>query len=101
MSEAMHKLPVLVVDDSPVYRKLVEYALKDEAYSPVFAKNGCEALELYAKHAPSIVITDWMMPDFSGLELCQRIRGDLQRLYTYIIVLTSISEKGNVVNALA
>ncbi len=97
----MYKLTVLVVDDSPVYRKLVEHALKDEAYSTVFAKNGREALELYAQHAPSIVITDWMMPDFSGLELCQRIRGDLQRLYTYIIVLTSMSEKGNVVKGLA
>jgi diguanylate cyclase (GGDEF)-like protein len=101
MTEALSKLPVLVVDDSPVYRKLVEHALEDQAYSPVFARNGCEAMELYAKHAPSIVITDWMMPDFSGLELCQYIRGDLQHPYTYIIVLTSISEKDNVVKGLA
>jgi diguanylate cyclase (GGDEF)-like protein len=41
------------------------------------------------------------MPDFSGPELCERIRGDSQRLYTYIIVLTSISEKDNVVKGLA
>jgi diguanylate cyclase (GGDEF)-like protein len=101
MTEALFKLAVLVVDDSPVYRKLVEHAMEDQAYSPVFAKNGREALELYAKHAPSIVITDWMMPDFSGLELCQHIRGDLQHPYTYIIVLTSISEKDNVVKGLA
>jgi len=101
MTEALSKFPVLVVDDSPVYRKLVEHALEDQAYSPLFAKNGQEAMELYAKHAPSIVITDWMMPDFSGLELCQHIRGDLQHPYTYIIVLTSISEKDNVVKGLA
>jgi two-component system, cell cycle response regulator len=101
MTESVPKLPVLVVDDSPVYRKLVEHALEDQAYSPVFAKNGSEALELYASHAPAIVITDWMMPDFSGLELCQHIRGDLQHPYTYIIVLTSISEKDNVVKGLA
>jgi diguanylate cyclase (GGDEF)-like protein len=101
MTEALSKLPVLVVDDSPVYRKLVEHALEDQAYSPVFAKSGREAMDLYAKHAPSIVITDWMMPDFSGLELCQHIRGDLQHPYTYIIVLTSISEKDNVVKGLA
>jgi two-component system cell cycle response regulator len=101
MTEALSKLPVLVVDDSPVYRKLVEHALEDQAYLPVFAKSGQEAMELYAKHGPSIVITDWMMPDFSGLELCQHIRGDLQHPYTYIIVLTSISEKDNVVKGLA
>src|SRR6267378_3066058 len=101
MTEAMPKFPVLVVDDSPVYRKLIEHALEDEAYSPLFAKNGHQALELYAKHGPPIVITDWMMPDFSGQELCERIRGDLQHQYTYIIVLTSISEKNNVVKGLA
>src|SRR5256884_612738 len=101
MTEARPKFPVLVVDDSPVYRKLIEHALEDEAYSPLFAKNGHQALELYAKHGPSIVITDWMMPDFSGQELCERIRGDVQHPYTYIIVLTSISEKDNVVKGLA
>jgi diguanylate cyclase (GGDEF)-like protein len=101
MTEAMPTFPVLVVDDSPVYRKLIEHALEDEAYSPLFAKNGREALELYAKHGPAIVITDWMMPDFSGQELCERIRGDVQHPYTYIIVLTSISEKDNVVKGLA
>jgi len=101
MTEALSKLCVLVVDDSPVYRKLVEHTLEDHPYSPIFAKNGREALDLYSQHAPSIVITDWMMPDLSGLELCQHIRGDLQRPYTYIIVLTSISEKDNVVKGLA
>jgi two-component system, cell cycle response regulator len=101
MMDAMPKLQVLVVDDSPVYRKLIEHTLEDGGYAPLFAKNGREALKLYAQHAPAIVITDWMMPDFSGPELCERIRGDVQRLYTYIIVLTSISEKDNVVKGLA
>ncbi len=95
------KLQVLVVDDSPVYRKLIEHTLEDGGYAPLFAKTGSEALELYAQHAPAIVITDWMMPDFSGPELCERIRSHAQRLYTYIIVLTSISEKDNVVKGLA
>jgi two-component system chemotaxis response regulator CheY len=97
----MPKLQVLVVDDSPVYRKLIEHTLEDGGYAPLFAKTGSEALELYAQHAPTIVITDWMMLDFSGPELCERIRGDAQHLYTYIIVLTSISEKDNVVKGLA
>jgi diguanylate cyclase (GGDEF)-like protein len=101
MTETASKLCVLVVDDSPVYRKLVEHTLEDGAYSPVFAKNGREALELYAKHEPAIVITDMMMPDFSGLELCRHVRGDAQHPYVYIIILTSISEKENVVNGLA
>ena len=101
MTEAAPKLQVLVVDDSPVYRKLIEHTLEDGGYSPLLAKNGREALEFFAEHSPAIVITDWMMTDFSGPELCERIRGGQQGPYTYIIVLTSKSEKGNVVEGLA
>jgi diguanylate cyclase (GGDEF)-like protein len=95
------ELQVLVVDDSPVYRKLVEHALEGNPYSLLFAKSGRQALELFAGHLPAIVITDWMMPDFSGLDLCQHLRSDLHPGYTYIILLTSIAEKGNIVKGLA
>jgi two-component system chemotaxis response regulator CheY len=94
-------LRVLVVDDSPVYRRLVEHALESNPYSLLFAKSGREALELFARHLPAIVITDWMMPDLSGLDLCQRLRSDAHHGYTYIILLTSIAEKDNVIKGLA
>ena len=97
----MGKLRVLVVDDSAIYRKLVEQALGKAVYATVFAENGREALDLYAKHGPSIVITDLMMPDYSGLQLCQHIRAEPKGPYTYIIVLTSNQEKENVVKGLA
>jgi two-component system chemotaxis response regulator CheY len=92
---------VLVVDDSPVYRKLVEQVLRNEPYRLFFAQNGEEALQLFQKHGPNIVLTDWMMPDFSGPELCQRIRADVTRPYTYLILMTSSTEKGNVIKGLA
>lgn len=94
------EMQVLVADDSPIYRKLVEHALKDEGYSLLFAKCGKEALELYTKHGPSILITDWMMPDLSGLELCQKIRAEAKH-YTYILLLTGMTEKDSVVQGLA
>jgi DNA-binding response OmpR family regulator len=75
---------ILVVDDSPVYHKLVADVLANESYAPLFAENGEEALNLFSAHAPSIVITDWNMPDFSGLELCKRIRAQANCPYTYI-----------------
>ena len=56
MSHSAQNYQVLVVDDSPVSRKLVERALKAGAYSLLFAKNGTEALELFRKHSPSIVL---------------------------------------------
>jgi len=100
MSEAKPAYKVLVVDDSPVYRKLVEHVLPSDTYSLVFARDGVEALRMFEEHAPSIVITDWVLPDFPGIELCERIRADKSRPYTYIIVMTGNTEKSNLVKGL-
>lgn len=98
---SVKNLQVLVVDDSPLCRKLVEHAFLGKPYSLLFAKSGQEALDLFLRNLPAIVITDWMMPDLSGLDLCRRIREDAHRGYTYIILLTSIADKDNVVKGLA
>jgi two-component system cell cycle response regulator len=101
MVKAAATYQILVVDDSPVSRKLVEHALEASGHSLLFAKSGQEALDLFRRHSPSIIITDWILPDFSGLELCERIRAEAQRGYTYIIVLSAKSEKDHVVKGLA
>src|ERR1035438_9132123 len=92
---------ILVVDDSVVSRKLVELALESQDYELLFAKSGEEALELFQQHAPSIVVTDWMLPDLTGLEVCEQIRADGQREYTYIIVLSANARSEHVVKGLA
>ncbi len=101
MIAAQERVQVLVADDSAVYRKLVEQAFSETDYSIRFARSGQEAIELFSKHEFSLVITDWMMPDLTGIEVCQRIRENSKGTYTYIILLTSISEKENVVKGLA
>lgn len=93
-------LKVLVADDSAVYRKLVEQTLSEKRYAVLFAKSGREAVDIFAKHKPSLVITDWMMPDFSGIELCETIRQQFRETYTYIIILTGMTEKSEVVKGL-
>lgn len=101
MIAAQERVQVLVADDSAVYRKLVEQAFSETDYSIRFARSGQEAIELFSQHEFSLVITDWMMPDLTGIEVCQRIRENSKGTYTYIILLTSISEKANVVKGLA
>jgi diguanylate cyclase (GGDEF)-like protein len=95
------KLPVLVVEDSPFSRKLLEYALSGDSYSLLLAENGKEALRLFKEHRPAMVITDWMLPDSSGPELCERIRAESPESYTYIILLTSMTEKEDIVRGLS
>jgi two-component system, cell cycle response regulator len=95
------EVTILVADDSAVSRKLVEHALKDKSYSLLFAKNGQEAIELYAQHSPHIVMVDWEMPDITGIEFCKHIRSQPLASYTYIILLTGRTEKENTVAGLA
>jgi diguanylate cyclase (GGDEF)-like protein len=99
--QSAQDLKILVADDSAVYRKLVEQTLSDDNHKVIFAKNGREALDLYAKHAPALVITDWTMPDIGGLELCKKIRQDFQQHFAHIILLTSNTDKEQVVEGLA
>jgi len=95
------ELKILVADDSPVYRKLVEQSLTQEYCAVLVAKNGRQALDLFAEHQPALVITDWTMPDISGIELCQRIRRDFQPFYAYVILLTGNTDKEEVIAGLA
>ena len=97
----MATFKILVADDSAVYRKLVEHSLSEEDCSIVFASAGHEAIETFEREHPNLVITDWMMPDLTGIELCQRIRVSAQSSYTYIIIVTSHTEKDMVVKGLS
>ncbi len=93
-------LKVLVIDDSSVSRKLIEMRLSHKQYNLIFATTGQEAIELFERHRPALVIMDWMMPDLTGEEMCRSIRASSQNSYTYIIVLTGRTDKEGVVSAL-
>jgi two-component system cell cycle response regulator len=91
---------ILVVDDSRFDRKLFQRTLSQEQCEVFFAKSGQEAMDLFTAHQPLLVITDWMMPDLTGIELCQRIRHEFQESYTYIIILAAKTEKEKLVKGL-
>jgi len=92
---------ILAVDDSPFSRKLLEHALRAQPYELAFAKTGQEALASIPAFRPQIIITDWMLPDLSGPELCRKIRSESNAGYTYVILLTSNVEKESIVEGLA
>ncbi len=96
----MTDFQVLVVDDSAVHLKVLEHTLSREFEKVYLARNGREALEIFEREHPVLVITDCMMPDVGGFELCQRIRA-AQSLYVYIIMVTSMAETEDVVKGLA
>lgn len=91
---------VLVVDDSKLQRKLLTLSLKRWGFDVVEAASGEEALEIAAARRPDLVLSDWMMPGMTGLELCRRFREMHGEEYSYFILLTSKSEKDEVARGL-
>ncbi|MDZ4096313.1 MAG: SpoIIE family protein phosphatase [Paracoccaceae bacterium] len=91
---------VLVVDDSKAQRKILSMSLLRWGYRVREAASGEEALALCQSMAFDIVISDWVMPGMSGLDLCKAFRVLPREGYGYFILLTSKSEKEEVANGL-
>jgi EAL domain-containing protein (putative c-di-GMP-specific phosphodiesterase class I)/glycosyltransferase involved in cell wall biosynthesis/ActR/RegA family two-component response regulator len=68
---------VLVVDDERMMRTLVKRAIEREGYQVIEAENGPEAIALYQKHHPDLVLLDAMMPEMNGFECCLKLRQEV------------------------
>lgn len=91
---------ILVVDDDPVARRVVQALLAERGHRVDACASGEEALALFAHGAHAVVVTDWMMPGIDGLELVRRIRAEPGARYTYLVVLTARDEQGSALSAL-
>jgi len=81
---------ILIAEDDPAFRQLLEDILVTWGYDVVVARDGNEAWQvLMSKDAPQLAILDWKMPGMEGIELCRKVRKDARENYTYIILLTS------------
>ncbi len=79
---------VLVAEDDGVARRYVLAAIGRLGHEVETATNGKEAWALHEARPFDIVITDWMMPEMDGLELCRRIEASRARHFTYIVLVT-------------
>ncbi|PCJ21660.1 MAG: diguanylate cyclase response regulator [Gammaproteobacteria bacterium] len=91
------RYPILVVEDDNTSRLRLVKTLQQNNYQVSSACNGREALELFEKQFFPLVLTDWEMPELSGIELTDRIRKRNHTSYTYIILLTSHDTKNDTV----
>lgn len=86
---------ILVVDDDPTLRFILQGALAQMGHSVALAKDGVEALHAFEKCHVPLVISDMLMPGLDGLELCRRIRKADRSQYTYLILLTAVEGKSS------
>ncbi len=94
-------MKVLIAEDDPAGRRLLEAFLQEWGYEVRVTSGGREAWGvLQEPEAPSLIISDWMMPDMNGAELCKKIRAMNRADYIYFIMLTSKGEKKDVIEGL-
>jgi DNA-binding response OmpR family regulator len=92
---------VLIVDDEPHVVELVRVTLEDEHLRVVAAADGASALEMAATFEPDLVLLDVHLPDFSGLEVCRRLRDDPRCAGAKIVMLTAAAQRDDVARGLA
>ena len=84
---------VLIVDDEAPIRRVLEFKLKNSGYRVLIAKNGAQGLELIKTHQPDAVITDIMMPEIDGQQLCEQSNALKQdRPFLTIVVTCRIAQ---------
>jgi two-component system cell cycle response regulator len=83
---------ILVVDDEPTNRELLEAILTDAGYRVVLAQDGQQALSLIAASPPDLILLDLMMPGMSGLEVCEALKRDGRSATIPIIVVTALGQ---------
>ena len=97
----MADMKFLVVDDSLTMRRIVVNALKSLGYEHVIeGADGKEAVNKLVTEGASFVITDWNMPEMSGLELAKWMRSNPQFEATPILMITTRGNKDDVIEAM-
>ena len=91
---------ILIAEDEAVSRRLLQGHLQRCGHEVIAAKNGAEAWTFFQAGEFPIVISDWMMPEMDGLELIRRIRGCRRPGYVYTILLTSRSQKEDLIEGM-
>ncbi len=84
---------VLVVDDEPRGRELLEDLLTPQGHHLVFAGNGQEALAMAMVHTPDLILLDVMMPGMDGFEVCRWLRADERLREVPVVMLTALDDR--------
>lgn len=93
-------MKILICEDEFVSRRKLEKIISSFGYELLVATDGLEAMQLWENERPDLVISDWIMPGLSGIELCRLIRAAEGSHYTYFIMVTAKQQTADIVEAM-
>ena len=94
------KAEILIAEDSPTQAELLKQFLEENGFKVTHAVNGKQALTILEKFIPDLVISDIIMPEMDGYELCARIKADARLMDLPVILLTTLTDPEDVLNGL-
>ena len=92
---------ILIAEDSRTQAEQLKYLLEKQNYKVMVAKNGKEALGLAVTQKPSLVVSDIVMPEMNGYELCKEIKSGESTMDIPVILLTSLSRSEDVLEGIS
>jgi two-component system cell cycle response regulator len=100
--EKTSKFKILIADDSPVSRRILEAFLAKRDYDVISVADGEEALQVLSRDdAPRLAVLDWMMPGLEGTRVCRKLREQTEdKPYVYVLLLTARTEKADLLKGL-
>ena len=94
-------MKILIADDDPISRRLLQASLVNEGYDVVITRDGAEAWQILQREdAPQLAILDWLMPGLDGVEVCRKVRQRTRAPYVYLVLLTGKGRKEDVVEGM-
>ncbi len=93
-------MKILIAEDDSASNLFLKETLQKAGYEVLEALDGNRAWHIIQTDKPKLALLDWMMPGIEGVELCKRIRKMQTENYTYVILLTSKSEKDDIIAGL-
>jgi PAS domain S-box-containing protein len=100
-SAATKSTEILVAEDSITQAAQIKHLLESHHYKVTIAHNGEEALNKLSKHKPALVISDIMMPEMNGYELCKKIKSNKDTEHIPVILLTILADPGEIIEGLS
>jgi two-component system sensor histidine kinase/response regulator len=95
-----HPVDILVAEDSPTQAERLRYTLERQGHRVTVTSNGRQALEAARAHKPTLLITDVVMPEMDGFQLCQEIKSDPALKGLPVILVTTLADPHDVVRGL-
>ncbi len=96
----MNKTKILIVDDEPDILEFLSYNFRKKEFIVFTANNGFEGIKQVETEIPNLIISDILMPEMDGIEMCKQIRSKPELEQTPILFLTAVHDDYKFIHAM-